>query len=344
MARPRFFRRRWVWRTISVIVTLGVVAALAFALNPWPGAMLIRVVFERGANEVKAEIAPYAPGGVASITGEQYRPGDGDALLDVYFPDTTAEGAALPTLVWIHGGGWVSGHRDDTVPYLETIAAQGFTVVSLDYSLAPEKQYPTPLHQVNDALAFVQAEAERLHVDVDRILIGGSSAGAQIASQVVTAISSPDYAATLGITPNLQPAQLRGVVLHSGYYDLNAFVDEGEAPPASLLGWGVMTIVWAYAGDRSPDSATLAEMSALGNATAEFPPAFISGGNGDPLTDAQSVPFAAALQQLGAPVTTLFFPADHEPKLGHEYQYLLGTAAAQTAMSEMIAFMKQQVA
>jgi hypothetical protein len=83
VARPRFFRRRWVWRTVSVIVTVLVVVVLAFALNPWPGAMLVRYVFERGADNVKAEISQYSPGGVASITGEQYPAGDGDALLGV---------------------------------------------------------------------------------------------------------------------------------------------------------------------------------------------------------------------------------------------------------------------
>ena len=88
----------------------------------------------------------------------------------------------------------------------------------------------------------------------------------------------------------------------------------------------------------------MAQMSTIDHVTAAYPAAFISGGNGDPLTDRQSRPLAAKLQSLGVPVSTLFFPPDHEPNLAHEYQFNIDTADAQDAFTRMIAFLHEQTA
>ena len=341
--RRRVLRHRWRWWLVGTPVALVLGVGLAFALSPRPGAFVVRSFFERDAARVKAALAKHAPQGISSIVDQPYRAGDGDAYLDVYFPTAAAQpGVRLPTLVWTHGGGWVSGHKDDTVPYFQLIAATGFAVVSLGYSPAPGKQYPTPVVQVNDALAYLRANADRLHVDPERVMLGGGSAGAQIASQVATLVTSPAYAAELGIAAALKPEHLRGVVLYSGYYDLNRFVEDGNATPVRLLRWGVTTVVWAYVGSKRPDDATLRQMSAIAHATAAFPPTFISGGNGDPLTDAHARPFAARLEGLGVAVTALFYPADHDPRLGHEYQYNLDIPDGQNALAQMLAFMKQR--
>ena len=67
----------------------------------------------------------------------------------------------------------------------------------------------------------------------------------------------------------------------------------------------------------------------------------ISGSNGDPRTDGQSRPLAATLEGLGVDVTTLFFPADHEPALPHEYQFNLDIADGQHALAQMLAFLER---
>jgi acetyl esterase/lipase len=291
-------------------------------------------------------MAAYAPQGVSSIIDQPYRDGDKDARLDVYFPmEADQPGMRLPTVIWTHGGAWISGHKDDAAPYFQLIAIEGYAVISLDYSLAPDETYPTPIHQVNDALAYVQQNADRFHVDVDRIVLAGDSAGAQITSQVATLVTNPAYAAELGLTPSLQPAQLRGVILHCGIYDMVAFKEGGELPGDTLatrvLGWGIRTVLWAYTDSRDPDDTLLRQMSSINHVTSDFPPTFISGGNGDPLTDDHSRPLATKLQGLGVEVTTLFYSPDHEPSLGHEYQFNLDDADAQNALTQTLAFLQQ---
>ena len=307
--------------------------------------MLIRAVFDDNGAKVKAAMEKHAPGGVASITNEQYRLGDDDAMLDVYFPeDADRDGTLLPTVVWTHGGAWISGSKDDDVAYFQLIAAEGYTVVSLDYSLGPEKTYPTAVHQINDALAYLQDNAERFHIDIANVIMAGDSAGAQLTSQIAALITNPEYAATSGITPSLSPEQLKGVILNCGIYDMRVFLERGDMIKGGVLGWGTGVTVWAYTGSRDHDSPALDEMSTIDHVTAEYPPAFITGGNNDPLTDAQSKPLAEKLDGLGVDTTTLFYPADHQPALGHEYQFDLDNTDGQNALKEILAFIRTHVA
>ena len=81
-------------------------------------------------------------------------------------------------------------------------------------------------------------------------------------------------------------------------------------------------------------------MSTLDHITADFPQTWISGGNADPLTASQSQPFAAKLASLGVPVSTVFYPKDHEPKLEHEYQFHLNLTDAQNALTSTVDFLR----
>lgn len=84
----------------------------------------------------------------------------------------------LPGLLWIHGGGYVLGaaESDDAlcVRYVKDI---GCIVVSVDYRLAPEHPYPTPLEDCYSALCWMVNNAEQLSIDINKIAVAGSSAG-----------------------------------------------------------------------------------------------------------------------------------------------------------------------
>lgn len=345
--RRRFIQHKWFWIPAAAIILAVVTLLLAFNLSPRPGAYVIKSVFERSGDETKTEMEAYAPSGITTLWDQQYRSGDGDAYLDVYFPAISDQpGTALPTLVWTHGGAWISGHKDDATPYFQIIANEGYTVISLEYSLGPSHKYPTAIHQVNDALGYIVANADRFHVDPNRIMMAGDSAGAQITSQYAAIVTNPEFATEMNITPSLQPAQLRGVVLFCGIYDLPTYMEGSgvvHGVAGGILNWGSKTAIWAYAGTKDSDSTALQQMSTLFHATSSYPPVFITGGNGDPLTDEQSIPFANRLTELGVATSTLFYPEDHEPSLPHEYQFELDEADAQAALQQMLAFMQQQM-
>ena len=333
---------RWTLGAMGAVIALII---YAFAASAWPSALIVRFLFESEAGRVKRALQKHSPEGVLSILNQHYCSGDQDAVLDVYFPSTASQSSArLPTLIWTHGGGWLSGHRDDVTPYLQAIAAEGYTVISLDYSLAPRYTYPTPIHQVNAALAYIQQHANRLHVDADRIVMAGDSAGAQITSQIAALTTNPAYASDCGMTSAIRPGQLRGVVLYCGIYDTPMLIKNAELTPSPLLRWGTATIVWAYTGSRNDNSLALQQMSTIRHVTPDFPPAFISGGNSDALTNDQSRPLAAKLQTLGVEVATLFYPQEHAPALGHEYQFNLDNDDGMRTLAHMLAFLQRHTA
>ena len=112
---------------------------------------------------------------VESSLNEQYRPNDKGACLDVYYPSSIKDTAkTLPTVVWVHGGAFISGDKADIANYAKILASRNYTVVSVGYSLAPEKHYPTPIFQVNDALAYLDRNAVRLHIDSNRYILAGT--------------------------------------------------------------------------------------------------------------------------------------------------------------------------
>lgn len=337
--RPR--RRHRGRKVVAVIIGIIAVVGIVFSVTPWPSAMLIRAVFTKGGQDTAAEMKRHVPDAkltekldVAYADGGT---GDDGTTMDVFSP-ASADGP-LPTVVWIHGGAWISGSKEDVAPYLRILAAEGYTTIGVNYTRGPEGNYPLAVNQLNEALAYIDEHAEELGVDSSQIFLAGDSAGGQLASQLATLITNEEYAGILGIEPALAADQVVGTVLNCGVYDLAAL-----ARLQGIAGWGFKSAMWAYAGDRTwAEGSTGATMSTIDWVTADFPPTYISGGNDDGLTWLQSIPMAQRLDELGVDVTTLFWPADHEPGLAHEYQFHLDGKDAQTALQKTIAFLDAHV-
>ncbi|MBF6620016.1 MAG: alpha/beta hydrolase [Patulibacter sp.] len=326
-------------RVCAVVGAAGVALITVLVIWPTPGALIVRAVFEYGGKKTGESLAKHRVAGI-DVTTESYRPDDDDATVDIYRSAQAGPDDVQPVVVWTHGGGWVAGTPQEAGPYFTQFAAQGFTVVSVKYGLAPGKKYPLPLHQLNDALGYLVANRERLGIDTDRIVMAGDSAGSQITSQVATAITSPEYARELGLDPELTPEQLRGVILHCGIYDAGRFLSSNNP----VIAWAIKSIIRAYTGSGDPDSSVLQQFSSYDHVTKDFPTAFVAGGNDDPLTDSQSKPLVERLRGLGVDVETAFFPKDYRPKLPHEFQFDLDTEAGQDVLGRTIAFAKQRTA
>ncbi|WP_091227036.1 alpha/beta hydrolase [Microbacterium sp. 3J1] len=333
---PKRVRRPWHRTTIALGVVLIVVAVIAIvgALTPWPSAMLIRSVFTQGGEATAAEMDAHVPD--TALTEQldvAYSDGGADTTMDVFAPASAT--APLPTVVWIHGGAWISGEKENVDPYMRILAAEGYTTIAVNYTIGPEGVYPLAVHQLNDALAYIDEHAEELGVDPNQIVLAGDSAGGQLASQMATLITSPDYAAIMDIEPSLEASQVVATILNCGVYDLAAL-----ARLDGIAGWGLKSAMWAYSGTKTwAEDSTGATMSTIDWVTADFPTTYISGGNGDGLTWLQSIPMAQRLEELGVDVTTLFWPAPHEPALPHEYQFHLDMPDARTALQKTIEFL-----
>ena len=158
-------------------LTLGVITAVladvlgATALyntSVQPGAALVKSMFESGPL-VKP---PAGFGQIARTVTEQRVPipnrGAPTAYLDIYTPDA-AGGQPRPVILWVHGGGFISSSPATVADYTILLAHAGYTVTSLDYSLAPGARYPVPVRQGNAALRYLRAYAGRFGGDPGRI-------------------------------------------------------------------------------------------------------------------------------------------------------------------------------
>ena len=322
---------------LALTLTLILTACTTLGISPKPTAALIRLGFDKGGVAMSQALEKHVPAGVAATLDVRYDASDGDALLDVFHPARIENTATvLPTIVWVHGGAWVSGDKGQIANYLRILASKGFTVVGVGYSIAPRKIYPAPLTQINTALAYLQANAKRLHVDPERLYLAGDSAGAQIAAQLANIISVPSYAQEVGIEPTARLAQLRGVLLYCGAFDIGMIDLDGAS------GVFLKTVLWSYAGTRDfASDRRFAAASVARFVTPAFPPTFISAGNGDPLAP-QSHAMADALLAQKVPVDSLFFPKDQVPALPHEYQFNLDTEAGQQALERSVRFLSSR--
>jgi acetyl esterase len=319
--------------TFFAFGVLAVQGCAATKVSPWPSALFYRVLMDQDGERVNLALERHVPPGVTALIDQRYDADDADAVLDVYHP--SQQSGALPTIVWIHGGGFVAGNKGQVANYVKILAARGYTTVSVGYSLGPSSNYPTPVLQVNEALAYLVQNAERLRIDPARIFLAGDSAGAQIAAQLANTISVPSHASALGIVPSISRAQLRGVILHCGIYDLALPSVRGP------YGHFMDTATWAYSGRRDGLQAEhQSQFSVARFVTADFPPAFISAGNGDPLLP-HSHALAQALAKHGVPVDALFFPNDRKPVLPHEYQFNLDHDAGREALERSMKFLSR---
>jgi len=102
----------------------------------------------------------------------------------VYTP-AGAGSAALPCLIYYHGGGWVLGDIIGTDTICRAVANRtGCKIVSVEYRLAPEHKFPAPLDDCYAALEWVAASGGSIRVDTGRLAVGGDSAGGNLAAAV----------------------------------------------------------------------------------------------------------------------------------------------------------------
>lgn len=101
--------------------------------------------------------------------------------LDIFYPEE-GEGP-FPVFVEVHGGAWYFGQKGSVEfePFLLGLE-RGFACVSLGYTLSPQGHYPLPVLEIKSAIRFLRANAPKYHLDPDRILLWGGSAGAHLAA------------------------------------------------------------------------------------------------------------------------------------------------------------------
>lgn len=283
----------------------GVAAAMALGLA---GAADAQRVFPVAAEPVLEDRLPAVPTSfpngvrawrdVVYQTNVGYRP----QIVDVYVPPSPGP---HPLVLYIHGGGWKAGHTRhsgalaDFPSVLAALAAEGFTVASLEYRLSGEARFPAQVQDANAALRFLRAHAAEYRIDPSRIGVWGGSAGGHLAA--LTALGCRNQA--------LDPASandtcVRAAVTWYGLYDLKAM-------PATEANGSTWTELLGCTANCAPER--LAMASPVSYIDAKDPPFLLIHGEGDRTVPVeQSHLGEAALRRAGVPVTAIYIPGvDH---------------------------------
>ena len=210
--------------------------------------------------------------------------------LDVYRPSEPGE--RRPGIMEVHGGAWMIGSkREQGIPLLNHLAANGWVGVNVDYRLSPRVKFPDHLIDLKRAIRWYREHAEEHGADPDFLCVTGGSAGGHLAALVALTPNAPEY------QPGFEDvdASVRAAVTFYGIYDVAALLDAGSRVFASAMERHVMGV------RRADDPEAYARASPAHWIRQDAPPFLVVHGSLDTLAPvAQARAFAARLREVSA--------------------------------------------
>jgi acetyl esterase len=217
-------------------------------------------------------------------------PGPGvDIPVRIYTPPGAGP---FPILVWFHGGGWVVGDletADPTARHL-TVGAK-CVVISVDYRLAPETKFPGAADDCYAATVWAAQQATRLNGDPSKIVVGGDSAGGNLAAAV--ALMARDRGG-LSLT-----FQLLVYPVTARDFDMSSYRQKAEGFGLTL---DAMRWYWDHYLQHPEDASNPYAAPLVAENLRGLPPALVITAEYDPLCD-EGQAFAKRLQAAGVPTT-----------------------------------------
>ncbi|MDJ1153176.1 alpha/beta hydrolase [Macrococcus caseolyticus] len=267
---------------------------------------------------------------VKLISDVQYGKGAPNSEMDIIMPKKIKAGDKLPLIIWTHGGGYIAGDKKHKNAYLARIAERGFIIANMNYALAPAHQYPVPLIQEKQAAQFMKRNTFHLPIDFNQIIIGGDSAGAQIAAQFAALQTNELLRKEMQEEAVFTPDDIKGVILFGGLYDMDT-VRATKFPR-------IEDFMESYTGEKywERDFKQIDQMSITQQVTGKYPPTFLTVGDADPF-ESQAKELLKVLQENQVPNSTSFFDGSH--RLRHQYQFHMNLKESQITYDKVIKFL-----
>lgn len=220
--------------------------------------------------------------------------------LDVW-QNLSAKGT-VPTLMYIHGGGWMIGDKGGApnlfLPYIE----RGWNVVNVEYRLGGNSLAPAAVEDSRCALRWIYDNAAQYHFDLNRIVVTGHSAGGHLALMMGMLPNGTDLDSECPADANSTPLKVAAVVDWFGITDVDDL----------LQGPDRETYAVAWIGPSAEKHAIARKVSPLTYVRKDLPPIIIIHGDQDPTVPySQAVRLNQALDRAHAPHELVTIPGGH---------------------------------
>ena len=223
--------------------------------------------------------------------------------LDLFIPKKPSE-KPRPLVVYIHGGGWEGGSKNDA-GLLPAIATNGnFAAASVGYRLTNEAHWPAQIHDCKAAIRWLRAHAGEHGIDPERIAVFGISAGGHLVSLLGTTTGDGpqelegDIGANKGVS-----SKVSCVINFCGPANFHTFAGKGSIINVEAPGTAITKLL---GGPLSKHGAAATACSPVTHITKNDPPFLHIHGTKDTLVPYdQALEFDAALEKAGVPSTLL---------------------------------------
>jgi acetyl esterase/lipase len=249
---------------------------------------------------------------VTFIRDVEYGKGGGHPLLmDIVRPKDTPKDP-MPAIVFIHGGGWSGGSKNDCVAFATIAAQHGCFAASIDYRLTNEAPFPAQIEDCKCAIRWARAHAKEYNVDSDRIGVWGGSAGGHLVALLGTTAGIKEFEGTGGWQD--QSSKVQAVCDCFGPTDLLKLVEDAEKgilPPAweqylGKIGSGDDILSKLVGGRANEKKDVCRRASPITYVTKDDAPFLICHGDQDPLVPLdQSILLDKALKNAGVESTLI---------------------------------------
>ena len=261
--------------------------------------------------------------------------------LDIWYPDADRT-VKRPTVVYMHGGACIFGDKVAGDPlatetgqdsdFCATVAKKGYNVVSMNYALAPEYRFPVQVEQVDQMLGYLTEHGEELGLDMERVFLGGGSAGANLAEIYGAALTNPAYAEKLGIRPSIRAGQMKGLLIDEAALKATHFEEKMKAMSGCWLG---VDDLW--------ENGLADTMDAAKWVGENYIPSFINSSNQEIWFEDSAKALAEALDKNGTDYE-YFYRGQECDTLNHGYMQLFAVNPyAKECFEHMLAFIERQL-
>lgn len=242
------------------------------------------------------------PAGLKAILDQDYvGKGNKRQMLDLYVPEAVAD-KPRPLVVYIHGGGWKNGSKNDAGPLFGFLRDGAYAGASVNYRLTDQASWPSQIYDCKAAIRWLRAHAKEHNIDPEKIAVFGISAGGHLVSMLGVTGGEKEMEGALGTNTD-QSSRVTCVLDFCGPTNFLTLASQGsEVDPddpqsavAKLLG-GPLKNHQDVGRNASP----------VNHVTSDDAPFLIINGDKDPLVPhAQAKEMDAALEAAKVPATLL---------------------------------------